>query len=126
MVLTLTVASELDVKDPFGEGNNRYFLSQGRTVASANKNIYKYLCKIYDNYFKYDSGSIDLMFFLQAKFARWQNNKDTWKDEDSWTNQFKDFSFPPCNRAGIVEISAEMYNRITEEYGVKVFLKTSC
>ena len=114
MVMTLTVASELNTSNPWGHDNDRYFLSQGKTIESANKNMYKYLCKEYD-LFEYISENKDIMSFLLSKFARWQNGKDTWTDEESWSNQFSDFTFPRNNKAEIVEISEEMYEAIIEE-----------
>ena len=112
MVLTLTVACETN-RDFSCDGEDLYLLSQGRTIKSANKNAYKYLCKIFD-VFKYESENVDLTDFLKGKFARWQDGKDTWLDEDSWCNQF-DLTFPRNNRAEVVEISKDMYEAIMED-----------
>ena len=52
MVITLTVANESN-KDFSYHGQDRYFLSQGKTIESANKNMYE--CTLADI-----SGIIDL------------------------------------------------------------------
>ena len=105
MVITLTVANEM------GRNEDSFYLSQGRTIESANNNMYRYLCKQWHE-FEYQSETTDVSEFLHNKFARWQNGRDTWKDEDSWTNRFPDFTFIRPNRAGIIEISQEMYDEI--------------
>ncbi len=105
MVITLTAA---DIS-----GDNRYFLSQGRTTASAVRNMHEYLCGKY-NSFTCDSCDKDLSEFLYGKFQRWQNGNDTWKDSESWSCMFPDFTFPRSNRAEIVEISHEMYDRMRQ------------
>lgn len=116
MVMTLTVTNESN-RDFTYHGQDRYFLSQGRTIESANKNMEKFLRKEF-SYFESEINTvgIDIMDFLIGKFTRWQNGKDTWEDNESWTNQFSDFTFPRHNKAGIVEISQKMFDKIIEEF----------
>ena len=110
MVITLT-----ETRDQVGSDNKRYFLSQGETVESANRNIRKHLCGRQDSV-AYNFRGEDLSNFLYGKFARWQDGKDTWKDSESWSVRFSDFTFPRSNRAEIVEISREMFDEILREY----------
>ena len=108
MVITLTVANESN-KDFSYHGQDRYFLSQGRTIESANKNMYKYLRKEY-LYFEYeiDVCNSDLSELLNKQFSR------QWCNGECWLDLFPDFSFIRGNRAGIIEISQEMFDEIIE------------
>lgn len=108
MVVTLTVVNESN-NDFTYHGEDRYFLSQGRTIDSANKNMYKYLCKEYE-YFEseIDICNLDLTELLHTQFSRQLCY------EECWIDLFPEFVFIKNNRAGIVEISQEMFDKIIE------------
>ena len=108
MVITLTVANESN-KDFTYHGQDRYFLSQGRTIDSANNNMYKFLCKEYE-YFEseIDICNLDLTELLHTQFSR------QWYDGECWMDLFPEFTFVRANRAGITEISQEMFDKIIE------------
>ena len=104
MVITLTEACEF-------EHDDRYFISQGRTIASANKNAYKHLCKEYDT-FEFESYKKDITDFLYTNYARWEGTKDSLEDPNSWTNRFPELRFIYPNKAMVVEISKDLYEEI--------------
>lgn len=108
MVITLTVANESN-KDFTYHGENRYFLSQGRTIDSANNNMYEFLCKEYE-YFEseIDICNSDLTELLHTQFSR------QWCDGVCWMDLFPEFTFVRSNKAGITEISQEMFDKIIE------------
>ena len=112
--MILTVANESNEDFTF-HGPDEYYISQGRTFQSASNNMIKYLRRIH-RYFEFENDVVgqDITEFLRNKFARWQDGKDTWEDQNSWTNQFT-FKFPRSNRAEIIEISPDMFNSIVEE-----------
>jgi len=116
MVITLTVANESNVDFTY-HGKGRYFLSQGKSVESANRNMHRHLCKEFEFFeSSIDTLDADISDFLRSKFERWQDGEDIWNNEDSWVNQFSGFTFPRNNKAEIIEISEEMFDRIIEEW----------
>lgn len=106
MVITVTVANESN-SDYSYHGTDRYFLSQGRTVDSAKKNMYKFLCKKY-NFFEYETLNSDVSELLHIQFSR------QWCEGECWADLFPNFTFIRANRAGVIEISKELYDMIME------------
>lgn len=103
MVITLTTAKD------HAQDKDRYFLSQGRTIGSANENMYKFLRKefpcIESNI---DVCKADISGLLYEQFSR------QWCKGECWMDLFPDFTFVRANRAGIKEISQKMYDKIIE------------
>ena len=118
MIITLNVANESN-KDFTYHGCDRYFLSQGRTVQSANRNMYNHLRKEY-KYFEYEINVChpDLMELLYTQFS------PQWCEGECWADLFPEFTFIRSNRAGIVEIPQEMYDKIIEHLAEREEEKT--
>lgn len=108
MVITLSVANESNRNFTY-HGENKYFLSQGKTIESANKNMYKYLRGIY-YYFESEVNicNQDLTELLYTQFS------PQWCEGECWTDLFPEFTFIRSDRAGIIEISQEMFDKIIE------------
>lgn len=110
MAITLTVANESN-RDFTYHGQDRYFLSQDKTIESANENMYKFLCKEYD-YFEHETNvcNADLSDFLHTQFAKESC------DDENWSDLFPEFTFIDNNESGITEISQEMFDEIIKTF----------
>lgn len=83
-----------------------YFLSQGRTVQSATKNLYKELQRRWDS-FEYEVGQVDVSPLLYKHFSL------NWSDGDYWGDDF-DLCLPRPDRADVIEIDADLYEKILD------------
>lgn len=79
------------------------FISQGRTVESAVKNALKKYKGVQKGIWEYDIFSL-----IGKKFSR------QWCEGDYWGEDFPELCFPKPNKAGIVVIAPELYERIKQ------------
>lgn len=97
----------VDSKNKNGEAEERYFISQGRTIQSACKNFRRFAKSLNgyrDNAWDYvEKDAVDV---IATKFSK------RWCDGDYWGDKYPDLCFPKSNKIGIIEISLDLYNNI--------------
>ncbi len=89
------------------DNKTEYFISQGKTIASAAKNALNKYKGVQKGLYEYD-----ICDLLQQKFS--YHNA-----EGSWGNEFPEVCFPKASRAEIIKISSELYHKIEQapEFG---------
>lgn len=106
MVQIIAVANKVDnCCNPISA--DAYFLSQGKTVKSAEKNLFSELKKSMVNYsvevFKLGEKS-DVMPIIYRQFSRWA-------DGERWNDIFPDLCLPRPHRSSVMEIEKKLYDK---------------
>ena len=81
-------------------GEPSFFISQGKSIASARKGAgKKYHCKV-------SAFDVDMFPFLHRRFTK------QWSNGNYWLPDFPTLCFPKSNHSGVVPIDADLYRRI--------------